>query len=139
MDTQPITVSILVKAPLKKVWEFWNGPEHITKWAFASNDWEAPAAHNDVRVGGTFGTTMAAKDGSAKFDFVGTYTSVEEGKLLEYTMGDGRKVKVEFTEGPEGVQITETFDPELENTIEKQREGWQAILENFKKYTEASM
>lgn len=132
-----ITVEAIVAAPVEKVWEYWNKPEHIVKWAFASDDWEAPSAENDVRVGGTFKTVMAAKDKSAGFDFVGTYTAVEEHKLIEYDMDDGRHVKVEFLQLPEGVKITETFDPEHENPEEVQRQGWQAILDNFKKYTEA--
>lgn len=138
MNINPITVQIIVKAPISKVWEFWNKPEHITKWAFASNDWEAPKAENDLRMGGKFKTVMAAKDKSASFDFTGTYAVVEEPKLIEYVMDghDSRHVKVEFSEVPEGVKIEETFDPEQENPEDMQRNGWQAILENFKKYVE---
>lgn len=133
-----ITVQTIVNAPIEKVWEFWNGPEHITKWAFASNDWEAPSAENDVRTGGRFKTVMAAKDKSAAFDFTGTYTNVKEHSLIEYDMDgdDHRHVKVQFVEQPDGVKIIETFDPENMNSEEMQRGGWQAILENFKKYVE---
>jgi uncharacterized protein YndB with AHSA1/START domain len=132
-----ITVEITVNAPLSKVWEYWNSPEHITKWAFASDDWEAPEAENDLKVDGKFKTTMAAKDGSASFDFIGTYTVVKENELIEYDMdGDNRHVRVMFEETPDGVKITETFDPENENPIDVQRQGWQSILENFKKYIE---
>jgi uncharacterized protein YndB with AHSA1/START domain len=133
-----ITVQTTVNAPVAKVWEYWNKPEHITGWAFASDDWEAPAAENDVRVGGKFKTVMAAKDKSSSFDFTGIYTAVKEHELIEYTMDDGRRVKVEFTQLPEGVKITETFDPEKENPEDVQRSGWQAILDNFKKYVESS-
>jgi uncharacterized protein YndB with AHSA1/START domain len=136
MNQNPITVQITIKAPLAKVWEYWNAPEHIPGWAFASDDWEAPSAENDLRPGGTFKTVMAAKDKSDNFDFTGTYTAVEEHKLIEYDMDDGRHIKVEFDETPDGVQITETFDPENENPPEMQRSGWQGILANFKKYTE---
>jgi len=136
MDS-PITVETIVHAPLERVWEAWNEPEHIVKWAFASDDWEAPAAENDIRTGGKFKTVMAAKDKSASFDFAGVYTNVKEYELIEYDMDDGRKVKVVFTETPEGVKIIETFDPENENSFETQRSGWQAILNNFKKYTES--
>lgn len=129
---------MLINAPLSKVWEYWTAPAHITKWAFASDDWEAPYADNDVRVGGTFKTTMAAKDKSVSFDFGGVYTAVTPETLMEYTMGDGRQVKVVFNQTPEGVKITQTFDPEDENTLEKQRDGWQAILNNFKKHVEAN-
>ncbi len=103
-------------------------------WAFASDDWEAPAAENDLCVGGKFKTTMAAKDKSKSFDFAGIYTTVTKYKLIEYDMTDGRHVKIVFTETPDGVKVTETFDPEQENTEELQRSGWQAILDNFKKY-----
>jgi uncharacterized protein YndB with AHSA1/START domain len=131
-----ITVQIIVKAPVAKVWECWNKPEHITDWAFASDDWEAPAAENDLRVGGKFKTTMAARDKSLSFDFTGTYTAIRENELIEYDLDDGRQVRAEFTELPEGVRITESFEPENQNPEEMQRTGWQAILDNFKKYVE---
>ena len=131
-----ITVQTLVNAPLQKVWDSWTKPERITKWCFASDDWEAPAAENDLRVDGRFSTTMAAKDKSMSFDFGGVYTAVQEHAVIEYTMDDGRTVKVTFTETPEGVQVTESFDPESENSEEMQRAGWQSIMDNFKKYTE---
>jgi len=133
----PIRVECVVQAPLERVWECWTKPEHITKWAFASDDWEAPYAENDVRVGGAFKTTMAAKDKSASFDFGGVYTNVKELALIEYAMEDGRRVSVEFAQTPEGVRVVETFDAEHENSEELQRLGWQAILDNFKKHTEA--
>lgn len=132
----PITVQTVVNAPIAKVWEFWNEPEHIMNWAFASDDWEAPAAKNDLEVGGKFVTTMAAKDKSVSFDFSGVYTKVDNHESIEYAMDDGRKVSVKFETVPEGTKITETFDPENENPEEMQRAGWQAILDNFKKYTE---
>lgn len=137
MGENAITVETIVNAPMEKVWAYWNKPEHITHWAFATDDWEAPAAENDLRVGGKFKTTMAAKDKSQSFDFGGIYTAVKEHELLEYTLGDARQVKVEFTQVPEGVKIVETFDPENENSKEMQKNGWQAILDNFKKYTES--
>lgn len=132
-----ITVQTVVNAPMEKVWECWNRPEHITGWAFASDDWEAPAAENDLRVGGKFKTVMAAKDKSNGFDFTGTYTAVKENELIEYDIDDGRHVKVEFAELPGGVKITETFEPENTFPENVQRSGWQAILDNFKKYVEA--
>lgn len=132
----PITVQALVHASLSKVWDCWTLPEHITKWTFASDDWESPSAENDLRVGGTFKTRMQAKDGSAGFDFSGIYSTVRERALIEYGISDGRRVKVEFVETPEGVRVTETFDPENENPEELQRSGWQSILNNFKKHVE---
>jgi uncharacterized protein YndB with AHSA1/START domain len=132
-----ITVQTMVNAPIAKVWECWNKREHINGWAFADPAWGAEAKENNLKVGGTFNTTMFAKDGSASFDFTGTYDNVMENKLIEYTMDDGRCVKVKFEETLAGVKITETFDPETENTEEAQRSGWQAILDNFKKYVES--
>jgi uncharacterized protein YndB with AHSA1/START domain len=136
--TTSITVQNTTNAPVEKVWKYWSAPEHITKWCQASDDWHAPYADNDLREGGTFKTTMAAKDGSFSFDFGGVYDKVNEHKLIEYTMGDGRKVKVVFEANGNSTNITETFDAEGTNSIEMQRTGWQAILDNFKKYTETN-
>ena len=131
-----ITVETSVKAPIEKVWKYWSDPNHITKWANASDDWHAPYADNDLRKDGKFKTTMAAKDGSMSFDFEGVYTNVKPNKLIEYVMSDGRKAKIVFEGSGQETNISETFDPESENPIEMQRGGWQAILNNFKKYTE---
>jgi uncharacterized protein YndB with AHSA1/START domain len=125
---------------MQTVWEYWNKPEHIVQWAFASDDWEAPAAENDLHVGGRFKTTMAAKDKSTSFDFTGTYTKVGEHEIIEYTMDDGRKVSVRFEITDDNhTKIIETFDPENENSEEMQRSGWQAILDNFKKHVEKNI
>ncbi len=133
-----ITVSTTISAPIEKVWQYWNDPAHITKWCNASDDWGVPYADADVRVGGKFKTTMAAKDKSASFDFVGTYTNVVPNELIEYEMPDGRKVKITFTKAAEGITVTETFDMEHENSEEIQRNGWQSILNNFKKHVEGN-
>ncbi len=133
---EKITVETIVNASVRKVWECWNKPEHITGWAFASDEWEAPFAENDLKVGGKFKTTMSAKDKSAGFDFTGTYTAVKEKQLIEYDIDDGRHVRVKFEATPQGVKVSETFDPETENSLEKQRSGWEAILNNFKQYVE---
>jgi len=137
-QNKTITVQTTVKAPMRKVWESWTEPEHIVKWAFASDDWEAPHAANDLRPGGKFKTLMAAKDKSASFDFGGVYDAVKEHELIEYDMDDGRHVKTEFEQLPAGagVRIIQAFEPENMNPEEVQRSGWQAILENFKKYAE---
>lgn len=137
-EMKPITVETTINAPMETVWEYWNEPEHITSWAFASDDWEAPSAENDLRVGSKFKTTMSAKDQSESFDFTGTYTTVQRNQLIEYDIDDGRHVKVEFKKVPEGVKVVETFDPENENSEEIQRGGWQAILDNFKQYVESN-
>ena len=131
-----ITVQTVIHTPMAKVWECWNSPKHVTGWAFASDDWEVPAAENDLHVGGKFKTVMAAKDKSMSFDFTGTYTAVKENEFVEYDLDDGRHVKVKFEGTPGGVKVTETFDPENENSEDMQRSGWQAILDNFKKYVE---
>ncbi|WP_207421496.1 SRPBCC family protein [Desertivirga brevis] len=137
LNNSSITVQAQVNAPIEKVWETWNSPQDITQWCYASEDWHAPYAENDLREGGKFRTTMAAKDGSFSFDFGGEYTSVQENKLIEYVMEDGRKVRIEFTDQAGTTQVVETFDPETTNTVEMQKAGWQAILDSFKKYTEA--
>jgi uncharacterized protein YndB with AHSA1/START domain len=131
-----ITVESTVKAPIEKVWKYWNEPDHITKWAFASDDWHAPFSENDIRTNGKFKTTMAAKDGSFSFDFEGVYTNVQPNKLIEYEMADGRKVKIAFASKGSETKVTETFDAEETHSIEQQRTGWQAILDNFAKHTE---
>ena len=131
-----ITVENVVKAPVEIVWEYWTNPEHITKWAFASDDWHAPHAENDLRTGGKFSTTMAAKDGSFSFDFGGVYTNVVEYKVIDYALGDGRTVEILFTNLDDETGIVQTFDAETTHSVEQQQSGWQAILDNFKKYTE---
>ena len=133
-----VTVETLVNAPVEKVWEYWTEPRHITQWCQAADDWHAPQAENDVSENGKFKTTMAAKDGSVSFDFEGVYSKVDHLQLLEYMLTDGRKASVRFL--PEGNQtrIKETFETENENPVDMQRQGWQAILENFKKHTESN-
>jgi uncharacterized protein YndB with AHSA1/START domain len=135
-QTTMITVETTVKAPVEKVWKYWAGSEHITKWNNASDDWHSPRSENDLRVGGKFLTRMEAKDGSFGFDFGGVYTEVENNRVIAYTMGDGRKVKVTFTAAGNETKVTETFEAENQNPVEMQKGGWQAILDNFKKYTE---
>lgn len=130
-----ITVQTTVKAPVSKVWEYWSAPEHIMTWNSPSDDWHTPYAENDLREGGAFKSTMAARDGSMSFDFEGKYTRVDKHKRIEYAMSDGRKVSVTFEAKGNETLITETFDPESINSLEMQRAGWQAILDNFAKYT----
>jgi uncharacterized protein YndB with AHSA1/START domain len=134
--TQTITVETVVNAPIAKVWDSWTLPQHITKWNQASDDWHTPYAENDLRTGGKFKSTMAAKDGSVSFDFEGTYSLVTTHQRIEYFLADGRTVKIIFQANGNETKVTETFDPEGENPIELQRGGWQAILNSFKKYTE---
>lgn len=137
METvKAITIESTINATIDKVWLFWTKPEHITKWNTASDDWHCPIAENDLRLGGNFVFTMAAKDGSFSFDFGGIYDVVKANEHLAYTLGDGRKVDIKFKQTDKGVHITETFEAENTNPIEIQRDGWQAILNNFKRYTE---
>jgi len=132
-----ITVETVVAASLERVWEAWNTPADIVAWNFASDDWRCPSARVDLRVGGTFGTRMEAKDGSFGFDFNGTYTAVDAPHRLEYAMEDGRTVQVTFAPDAEGVRVSESFDAEDQNSAELQRSGWQAILENFRRHVES--
>ena len=139
MNENALTIEATINAPVEKVWEYWTAPEHITQWAFAADDWEAPEAENDVREGGRFKTVMAAKDGSASFDFTGTYDAVKENELLEYTIDDGRKVSAQFEQNDDGTtHVVQMFEPESENDPEFQRQGWQGILDNFKQHVENS-
>ncbi len=131
-----ITVETLVKADPGKVWDAWNTPDDIKQWNSAHESWHTTRSTVDLREGGTFLSRMEARDGSEGFDFEGTYTRIVPRKLLEYRMTDGRDVTVEFTERAGGVLVTETFDAESQNTAELQRQGWQAILDNFAKHVE---
>ena len=133
-----ITVETAVKADLEKVWSAWNSPEDIKRWNAASDDWHTTAASVELREGGKFCARMEAKDGSEGFDFEGTYTRVVPRKLIEYRMDDGRQVAVEFSEQPGRVLVRETFDAETQNAPEMQRQGWQAILDNFARHVERS-
>ena len=132
-----IHVETLLKAPIEKAWIYWTEPEHIKKWNNASDDWHTPFAENDVRVGGKFLSRMEAKDGSFGFDFSGIYEEVKINEIISYTLGDGRKVSITFLSQENKTRIIETFDAEATNSIELQQKGWQAILDNFKKYIEA--
>ncbi len=133
-----VTVEANIHAPVAKVWAYWIKPEHITQWCFASPDWHAPHAENDLQTGGKFSTRMEAKDGSFGFDFWGIYDDVKMNELIVYTMGDGRKASIIFSSDGNTTKIIETFEAEDENPVEMQRAGWQAILDSFKKYTEAN-
>lgn len=129
-----ITVETLVKAELNTVWGAWNNPEDIKQWNAASADWHTTRTTVDLREGGKFVSRMEAKDGSEGFDFEGTYTRIVPRKLIEYRIADGRDVKVEFTERAGAVLVQETFEAESQNTAELQRQGWQAILDNFARH-----
>lgn len=131
-----ITVESTVKAPVEKVWKLWTSSEHIKKWCNASEDWHTPRAENDLQKGGKFLTRMEAKDGSFGFDFSGTYDEVIKNELITYTLDDERKVKITFLKDGNTTKVIETFEAENQNPAEMQQAGWQAILNNFKKYVE---
>lgn len=131
-----ISVETIVNAPIYIVWEMWTNPEHIIKWNSASDDWHTPHAENDLRKGGKFLSRMEAKDGSTGFDFRGIYDEVKTNQLIEYTMEDGRKVRIVFTDLGDETKIQETFEAEDEHSIDMQREGWQSIMDHFKRYAE---
>lgn len=137
METsKKIKVETTVQAAVEKVWEYWTEPTHIKKWNNASDDWHTPIAENDLRAGGKFLSRMEAKDGSFGFDFGGIYDEVKLHEVIAYTMDDGRQVKITFTRKDNQTEVIETFDAETTNPIEMQQQGWQAILDNFKKYAE---
>ncbi|MGB3068802.1 MAG: SRPBCC family protein [Ottowia sp.] len=131
-----ITIEATVKAPIERVWAAWNDPRAIEQWNAASPDWHTPRASVDLREGGKFTARMEARDGSMGFDFEGIYTRIETNRLIEYTMEDGRKVRIEFAAAGDTVTVRETFDAESTYTPEQQREGWQAILDSFTRYVE---
>ncbi|TDE12830.1 SRPBCC family protein [Dyadobacter psychrotolerans] len=132
-----ITVEVTVNIPVEKAWEIWTNPEQIKQWSFASEDWHTPTAENDLRVGGKFSSRMEAKDGSFGFDFWGIYDEVEPETLIAYTLGDQRKVRIIFAADGSKTHITQSFEAEDQNPIEMQKGGWQAIMNNFKKYAES--
>lgn len=131
-----ITIQTTVAASAQQTWDCFNKPEHVMQWNHASEDWHCPAAVNDLRVGGSFNYTMAAKDGSFQFGFGGVYDEIIPLQLIRYTLGDNRKVEVHFTSDGSNTSITETFEAENMHSPELQQQGWQAILNNFKAYTE---
>jgi uncharacterized protein YndB with AHSA1/START domain len=133
-----ISVETTVAAPIEKVWRAYTTPEDIKQWNAASDDWHTTAATVDLRVGGTFSSRMEAKDGSMGFDFAGAYTKIVEYKLIEYSFG-GRSAQVEFADSPNGVRVHVTFDSEPTHSVEQQRDGWLAILNNFTRHVEAKL
>ena len=136
MNNSKITVQTTVNADAEKVWDFYNNPKHIIHWNFADPSWHCPSAENDLRVGGTYKARMEAKDGSFGFDFETIYTEIQDGKQFSSEFG-GRTATVQFNDLGSQTEVVITFDPENENPVEMQRDGWQAILDNFKKYVEA--
>jgi uncharacterized protein YndB with AHSA1/START domain len=130
-----ITVETTVAAPIDEVWRAYTTPDEIEQWNAASDDWRTTASRVDLRVGGEFSSRMEAKDGSGGFDFAGTYTAIVEHERIEYSFGD-RAARVDFEETPSGVRVRVTFDSEPTHPVEQQRDGWQAILDNFRRHVE---
>jgi uncharacterized protein YndB with AHSA1/START domain len=135
-NTVVLKVSAEVEVPLEKAWELFNAPEHIVNWNAASPDWHTPRASNDLRTGGSFSYRMEARDGSFGFDFAGEYTEVVPMTSFAYRMEDGRTAQVEFLPIQSGTRVITQFDAENSNPLEMQQNGWQAILDNFKRYAE---
>lgn len=133
-----ITVEAQVNAPVEQVWKYWNTPNDIIQWNSADPSWHSPSSENDLRVGGKFKHRMEAKDGSFGFDFEGVYDKIIPNREITYTMGDGRRSTTLFTEKEGGTHVETTFDAESENPVEFQKQGWQAILNSFVRYAEAS-
>jgi uncharacterized protein YndB with AHSA1/START domain len=131
-----ITIQTKINAPIEKVWTFWTLPLHIKQWNHASDDWHTTHAENDLKVGGKFLSRMEAKDGSIGFGFEGIYEAIKTHALIEYVLGDGRKVQISFIDDGQVTTVIETFEAETTNSIELQQNGWQAILDNYKKYVE---
>jgi len=141
METQEktiVTIENTINAPVEKVWEYWSKPQHIIKWNAASDDWHTPRSENDLREGGRFVSRMEAKDGSMGFDFGGVYNVVRKNEYIEYTMDDDRKVKNNFSAQGNKTKVVINFEAETQNPVEMQKGGWQAILDNFKKYVESN-
>jgi len=136
MSFTKIKVESVISADTKKVWDYFSKPEHITQWNYAVDDWHCPSAENDLRTGGRFKSRMEAKDGSAGFDFEGVYDEVIDHKKIAYTMPDGRHAVTEFEDLGDKTKVTTTFDAENLNSLEMQKTGWQAMLDNFKNYVE---
>lgn len=137
MTNTMITIQADIDAPIENVWRAWTTPEDIVNWNAASEDWHTTRAVNDLRVGGRFSSRMEAKDGSMGFDFSGVYTAVKRHELIEYTLENDRKVSIQFSTLNDKTKVIESFDAEETNPIELQRTGWQAILNNFKRYVES--
>ncbi len=138
-DRKHVKVETTIAAPIEKVWDCWTMPGHITQWNFATESWHCPAASNDLREGGRFNWRMEARDGSMGFDFLGAYTKVEPNALIEYMLDDGRNVQIDFNEMNGSTHVVERFDPDQSNPVDIQRAGWQAILDNFRKYVESKV
>ena len=132
----PVQIQTTIQAKKERVWDYYTNPQHITQWNFATPSWHCPKAENNLEVGGRYLARMEAKDGSFGFDFEAIYLEINVGRNFTYQLEDNRKVYTKFEEEEQGTKLTIIFDAEAENTIEAQRNGWQAILDNFKKYVE---
>lgn len=133
-----ITIETIISAPVEQVWAMWTEPQHIENWNFAGDDWHCPKSIVDLRDGGRFSSTMAARDGSFQFDFCGEYIQVMNLESISVVLDDGRKWNTQFESSPSGTKVVESFEPENQNPEEMQRMGWQMILDRFKGYVESA-
>lgn len=138
MEATIIDIEATIAADLNKVWDYWTNPKHITQWNFADDSWHCPSAENDLKAGGKYKARMEAKDGSFGFDFEATYDEIEKHKKITYTIADGRSVTTNFESHGDSTTVKTSFEAEDTNPIEMQKNGWQEILNNFKKYTESN-
>jgi uncharacterized protein YndB with AHSA1/START domain len=136
MPAEKLTVAVEVPLSAERAWHVYTDAAEITRWNFANDDWHCPKASADLRVGGLHSARMEAKDGSFGFDFEATYTEVDPPRVLTMVLGDGRQCQTTFYRSGAGTRVETTFDPEAENTVEMQRDGWQAILSNYQKRAE---
>jgi uncharacterized protein YndB with AHSA1/START domain len=137
MSQSKITIQATINATAKKVWDYYTSPNHIIHWNFADPSWHCPGAENDMRIGGTYKARMEARDGSFGFDFEAVYTEISEGKYFAYEFG-GRRATVQFNDLGSETEVVVSFDPENEHPVDMQQAGWQAILNNFKTYSESN-
>lgn len=136
MANHQITITTTVAAPVDNTWDAYTNPAAITQWNFASDDWCCPSAEVDLREGGTHKARMEAKDGSFGFDFEGVYEEVKPREAVTLVLGDGRKARTTFESNGNSTKVTTVFDAEGTNSLDMQRDGWQAILNNFKAFVE---
>ncbi len=129
-----VSIQTTIQKPIELVWKTYITPKHVDAWNHATEDWETFGATSDFRVGGYFKYPMRAKDHSFGFDFEGEFLQIEPLKYIKYRLLDDRIVEIKFSEQPKQVKVEVIFDTESENSVELQRQGWQQILDAFKRY-----
>lgn len=136
MTFTKITIDTVIDADIQKVWDYYNTPKYITQWNFASDDWHCPKAENDMKIGGLYCARMEAKDGSFGFDLKAVYDEIIPLEKIAYTFEDNRKIITTFEKINGKTKVVTVFEAENINPVDMQKAGWQAILNNFKRYVE---